>query len=225
MNTPPPIELLSSETAEVDAAIIWLHGLGANGNDFVPVVPQLNLPGSHSVRFLFPTAPSIPVTINNGYVMPAWYDILRLDNVRSLDEKGLRESAAMVHGLIRREMARGIAAERIVLAGFSQGGAVCYEAGLSFAERLGGLIALSTYFPTAASVAMQPAQSELPVLICHGLMDPMVPEALGRGAIENLRRLGLAPEYHSYPMAHEVCQPEIERIGRWLRSVLCDRAC
>ncbi len=220
MSVLPVIELLSNDAAEVDASVIWLHGLGADGNDFVPVVPQLKLPADYAIRFVFPTAPSIPVTINNGFVMPAWYDILRLDNVRSIDEAGLRESAAQTQALIRRELDRGIACERVVLAGFSQGGAVCFEAALSYEQRLGGVIALSTYFPTADSLAMQPAQQGLPVLVCHGLMDPVVPELLGRAAVESLGEKGLTPEYHTYPMAHEVCMPEIERIGLWLRSVL-----
>lgn len=220
MNQTPVIEVLSNQTAAVDAAVIWLHGLGADGNDFAPVVPQLNLPTDYAVRFVFPTAPSIPVTINNGHVMPAWYDILRLDNVRGIDEAGLRESAAQAQELIRRELDRGIACERIVLAGFSQGGAVCFEAGLSFGQRIGGIVALSTYFPTADSVAVQPAQQGLPVLVCHGLMDPMVPELLGRSAVESLGEMGLTPEYQTYPMAHEVCAPEIDRVGLWIRSAL-----
>lgn len=224
MSDLPVIELLSTEGAEVDASVIWLHGLGADGNDFVPVVPQLKLPADYAVRFVFPTAPSIPVTINNGWVMPAWYDILRLDNVRSIDTAGLRESAAQTQALIRRELDRGIACERIVLAGFSQGGAVCFEAALSFDQRLGGVIALSTYFPTADSLAMRPAQQGLPVLVCHGLMDPMVPESLGRAAVESLEEKGLNPEYHTYPMAHEVCMPEIERVGGWIRQVLSQRS-
>ena len=220
MSELPVIELLSTEAAEVDASVIWLHGLGADGNDFVPVVPQLKLAEDYAVRFVFPTAPSVPVTINNGYVMPAWYDILRLDNVRSIDEAGLRESASKVQALIRRELDRGVDSERIVLAGFSQGGAVCFEAGLSFGQRLGGIIALSTYFPTADSVAMQPVQQGIPILVCHGLMDPMVPEFLGRAAVESLGEKGLTPEYDTYPMAHEVCMPEIERVGGWIRTVL-----
>ncbi len=220
MDRPPVIEQLSNQTAAVDASVIWLHGLGADGNDFVPVVPQLKLPQDSAVRFLFPTAPSIPVTINNGYVMPAWYDILRLDNVRSIDEAGLRESAAQTQTLIRRELDRGVVCERIMLAGFSQGGAVCYEAGLTFDKRLGGIIALSTYFPTADSLEMQAAQQDLPVLVCHGLMDQMVPEFLGRAAVDSLAGMGLTPEYHTYPMAHEVCMPEIERVGGWIRTVL-----
>ncbi|MXZ32696.1 MAG: carboxylesterase [Gammaproteobacteria bacterium] len=220
MSDLPVIELLSAEAAEVDASVIWLHGLGADGNDFVPVVPQLKLAADDAVRCVLAPAPSVPVTINNGYVMPAWYDILRLDNVRSIDEAGLRQSASKVQALIRRELDRGIDSERILLAGFSQGGAVCFEAGLSFGQRLGGIIALSTYFPTADSVAMQPVQQGIPILVCHGLMDPMVPEFLGRAAVESLGGMGLTPEYDTYPMAHEVCMPEIERVGGWIRTVL-----
>ncbi len=220
MSDLPTIEVLSTKAAEPNAAIIWLHGLGADGNDFAPIVPQLKLPADCAVRFVFPTAPSIPVTINNGLVMPAWYDILRLDNVRSLDEAGLRASAAKVQTLIAKEIDRGIPSGRILLAGFSQGGAVCFEAGLSFAQRLGGIIALSTYFPTAAGMTMAPAQQGIPILVCHGKMDPMVPEALGRASIESLRQFGLDPAYHSYAMAHEVCLPEIDQIGRWIRFVL-----
>lgn len=220
MSELPVIEVLSNQAAEVNASIIWLHGLGADGNDFVPVVPQLNLPDDYAVRFVFPTAPSIPVTINNGFVMPAWYDILQLDNVRSLDEDGLRASADSIKALIRRELERGVASDRIVLAGFSQGGAVSFEAGLTFDQRLGGIIALSTYFPTAGSVSIQPAQQRIPVLICHGLMDPMVPETLGSRSVESLRQMGLEPEYHTYPMAHEVCAPEIQQVGLWIRQTL-----
>ncbi len=220
MNQPAVIELLSNKSAPVDAAIIWLHGLGADGNDFAPIVPQLKLPADYAVRFVFPTAASIPVTINNGFVMPAWYDILRLDNIRSIDEAGLRQSAARAQALIQREIDRGIAAERIVLAGFSQGGAVAIEAALSFDRRLGGIVALSTYFPTADSVATQTAQRGLPALVCHGTMDPMVPEALGQAAASNLREEGLSPEYRTWPMAHEVCAAEIQQIGLWLRSLL-----
>ena len=175
---------------------------------------------TYAVRFVFPSAPSIAVTINQGMVMPAWYDIMELGEARRLDEAGLRASAGKVQALLRREIDRGVSSERILLAGFSQGGAVCLEAGLSFQCRLGGIIALSTYFPTAASVVVHPVQSGLPVLVCHGLMDPMLKESLGRDAAESLRRLGLVPEYHAYSMAHEVSPQEIVRIGQWIRAVL-----
>ncbi len=216
----PAIERTSNNSAEVNASIIWLHGLGADGNDFAPIVSELGLPAAYAVRFVFPSAPSIPVTINRGMVMPAWYDILELGENRRLDEDGLRASAGKVQALLRREIDRGVPNERILLAGFSQGGAVCLEAGLTFQERIGGIIALSTYFPTAASVVVHPVQSGLPVLVCHGSMDPMLNESLGRDAVESLRRLGMVPEYHAYPMAHQVCPQEIVQISQWIRTVL-----
>ena len=216
----PVIERVSNNLAEVNASIIWLHGLGADGGDFAPIVSQLGLPAAYAVRFVFPSAPSIAVTINQGMVMPAWYDILELGETRRLDEAGLRASAGKVQVLIQREIERGVPSERILLAGFSQGGAVCLEAGLSFQHRIGGIIALSTYFPTAASVVVHPAQSRLPVLVCHGSMDPMLDESLGLDAVESLRHLGMVPEYHSYPMAHQVCPQEIVQIGQWIRAIL-----
>ena len=216
----PVIERVSNNSAEVNASIIWLHGLGADGGDFVPIVPQLGLPASYAVHFVFPSAPSIPVTINQGMVMPAWYDIMELGDARRIDAAGLRASADKVQALLRREIDRGVPSERILLAGFSQGGAVSFEAGLSCQYRLGGIIALSTYFPTADSVVVHPVQSGLPVLVCHGSMDLMLNESLGRAAAESLRRLGMAPEYHAYPMAHEVSPQEIDQIGQWIRAVL-----
>ena len=216
----PVIERTSNSLPEVDASIIWLHGLGADGSDFAPIVSQLGLPASYAVRFVFPSAPSIAVTINQGMVMPAWFDILELGGARCHDETGLRASAGKVQALMRREIDRGVPSERILLAGFSQGGAVCLEAGLSFQCRLGGIMALSTYFPTADSVVVHPAQNRLPVLVCHGSMDPMLDESLGRNAAEALSRLGLVPEYQVYPMAHEVSPQEIVRIGQWIRAIL-----
>ncbi len=216
----PVIERISNNSAEVNASIIWLHGLGADGSDFEPIVPQLGLPAAYAVRFVFPSAPSIAVTINRGMVMPAWYDIMELGDARRIDEAGLRASAGKVQALLQREIDRGVPSERILLAGFSQGGAVCLEAGLSFQDRIGGIIALSTYFPTAASVVVHPAQSRLPVLVCHGSMDPMLTESLGLDAVESLRSLGMVPEYHSYPMAHQVSPQEIDQIGQWIRAIL-----
>ena len=216
----PVIERISNNSAEVNASIIWLHGLGADGSDFEPIVPQLGLPAAYAVRFVFPSAPSIAVTINRGMVMPAWYDIMELGDARRIDEAGLRASAGKVQALLQREIDRGVPSERILLAGFSQGGAVCLEAGLSFQDRIGGIIALSTYFPTAASVVVHPAQSGLPVLVCHGSMDPMLTESLGLDAVESLRSLGMVPEYHSYPMAHQVSPQEIVQIGQWIRAIL-----
>lgn len=216
----PCIEITSPRDAEPDSAVIWLHGLGADGNDFVPVIPELQLPAGIGVHFVFPNAPAMPVTINNGYVMPAWYDIQMLDIDRHVDEDQLRDSARKIHDLIDREVARGIEASRIVLAGFSQGGAVAYEAALTYGSALGGVVALSTYFPTAASVAFNPVQASLPLLVCHGSRDPVVPEALGKQAVEALQQFGLQADYKSYPMEHAVCMEEIAAIGAFLRDIL-----
>ena len=216
----PAVEIEYPENVAVDASVIWLHGLGADGNDFVPIVPQLNLPSDWGVRFVFPHAPSIPVTINNGFVMPAWYDIKELDIDRHVDESQLRQSAQWGHDLIDREIDRGVAPERIIVAGFSQGGAVAFEAALTYPKTLAGIIALSTYFATAASVEINPVQNTLPILICHGSHDPVVPEVLGRKSVATLRNLGFTPEYESYPMEHAVCPQEIELIGNWIGRVL-----
>ena len=216
----PAVQLDYPRDAEVSASVIWLHGLGADGNDFAPVVPQLGLSGNSGIRFVFPHAPSIAVTINNGFVMPAWYDIERLDANHQVDEEQLRQSARRVQNLIEREIARGIKPERIVIAGFSQGGAVAYEAALSFPRPLAGLLSLSSYFPTAATVAIQPVQKALPILICHGISDPVVPEALGRQSVAALQNRGFSPEYRTYPMDHAVCPRQIVDIGAWLQPIL-----
>jgi len=204
----------------VDAAVIWLHGLGADGNDFAPIVPELRLPSSLSVRFVFPHAPSIPVTINGGYVMPAWYDILLADVSRRVDEEQLRKSAAAVHALIQDQVDKGIDSRRIVLAGFSQGGAVVLEAGLSCSLPLAGIMSLSSYFPTADTVSINEANRSLPIRVFHGTQDPVVNEALGLASVESLKKLGYQPEYSHYPMPHSVCPQEIMDISVWLQRVL-----
>lgn len=204
----------------VDAAVIWLHGLGADGNDFAPIVPELRLPSSLSVRFVFPHAPSIPVTINGGYVMPAWYDILLADVSRRVDEEQLRKSAAAVHALIQDQVDKGIDSRRIVLAGFSQGGAVVLEAGLSCSLPLAGIMSLSSYFPTADTVSINEANRSLPIRVFHGTQDPVVNEALGLASVESLKKLGYQPEYSHYPMPHSVCPQEIMDISAWLQRVL-----
>jgi phospholipase/carboxylesterase len=204
----------------VDAAVIWLHGLGADGNDFAPIVPELRLPSSMSVRFIFPHAPSIPVTINSGYVMPAWYDILNSDVSRRVDEVQLRRSAAAVHAFVRQQQDLGIDSRRIILAGFSQGGAVVLEAGLSCPVALGGILSLSSYFPTADSVTVSDANQALPIRICHGTQDAVVSEALGLQSVEALKKLGYQPVYSNYPMPHSVCPPEIRDISQWFQQVL-----
>lgn len=214
------VEMDWPEGAEITASVIWLHGLGADGNDFAPIVPQLGLSPSTGVRFIFPHAPSIPVTINNGFVMPAWYDIKQLDVDRHVDDSQLRQSAKWVHDLIEREIERGIAPERIIIAGFSQGGAVAFEAALTYSKSLAGILALSTYFPTADSIQIEPLQNTIPILICHGTHDPVVPETLGRKSVATLQNLGFDPEYESYPMEHAVCPQQIADIGVWMRRIL-----
>lgn len=200
-------------------AVIWLHGLGADGSDFVPVVPELGLEDLPGIRFVFPHAPNIPVTCNGGYVMPAWYDIISLEpGSRRVDEAGILHSREALRALIARENQRGIPAERIFLAGFSQGGAVAYTTALTHPEKLAGLIALSTYLPTPQIVSDEAsaANRDLPIFAAHGTADDIVSPALGLAARDFLIRNGYRPEWHEYPMPHSVCIEEIVDIGRWL---------
>ncbi len=204
------------------ASVIWLHGLGADGYDFVPVVKELEALGAPAARYVFPHAPQIPVSINNGYVMRAWYDILGTDLVRREDEAGLRRSQTQVEQLIDREVARGMPRSRIVLAGFSQGGAITLQTGLRQAEPLAGLVALSCYLPLAPLFAAERAagSAAVPILLAHGSSDPVVPLARGAAAREQLQQLGYAVEWHEYPMPHSVCGEEIEDIAAFLKRVL-----
>ncbi len=209
------------ETAPpVSASVIWLHGLGADGHDFEPIVPELALPSGLAIRFIFPHAPSLPVTVNGGYVMPAWYDILEANIDRKVDVKQLEASAAAVSRLIDREIERGVPSERIVLAGFSQGGAVAYQTALTYPKPLGGLLAMSTYFATAATIKPHPANQQLPIQIMHGSLDPVVPASLGKKAAQTLTELGYAPGYLSYPMEHSVSREEVADISRFLQEWL-----
>lgn len=205
---------------EPDAAIIWLHGLGADGHDFAPIVPELNLPESMKVRFIFPHAPQIPVTVNNGYVMPAWFDIFEMDIDRKVDTVQLVASAEKIQGFVESEMKNGIASERIIIAGFSQGGAVAYQLALSFQQPLGGLLAMSTYFATSGTIERHEANSGIPIEIQHGNYDPVVPEALGLKAAEELTGLGYRVEYKSYPMEHNVCPQQVGDISAWIQHRL-----
>jgi len=204
------------------ASVVLLHGLGADGWDFVPIVEELRLPEALPVRFVFPHAPLRPVTVNAGYVMRAWYDIKSFTPEGRADALGLAESVARVNAYLQKETARGVAASRIVLAGFSQGGAVALSAGLRFNERLAGLLALSTYlpFPERLAAERSVANSDLPILMCHGRMDPVVHFAMGTGARDALKAQGYPVEWHEYPMQHEVCAEELAEIGRWLRERL-----
>jgi phospholipase/carboxylesterase len=216
----PCIEILNQPQSPVAASVIWLHGLGADGNDFAPLVPELRLPRDLSVRFIFPHAPKIPVTINAGYVMPAWYDILEMNLERKVDEKQLIASAESVQQLIEREIARGISSEKIILVGFSQGGAVAYHAGLTYEKSLAGLLILSSYFATHASAPIHPANQQVPILIQHGSRDPIVHEALGQRAYRYLQDRGCNVSYESYAMEHTVCMEQIESMARWIQLVL-----
>ena len=216
------------ETIELDSApdttvsIIWMHGLGADGNDFVPLVKELDLRGCPAIRFIFPNAGTMPVTINNGYVMRSWYDILTSDLVRREDEGGLRASQAQIEALIAREKARGIPASRIILAGFSQGCAMTLQTGLRHPEQLAGLMCLSGYLPLADKTAAErtPASLKTPIFMAHGTADPVVAIARAEQSRDLLTGMGYQVEWHAYRMQHSLCQEEIDAIGTWLKKVL-----
>jgi phospholipase/carboxylesterase len=204
------------------AAVIWLHGLGADGYDFVPVVRELESNGAPAARYVFPHAPMMPVTINNGFVMRAWYDIRTADLAHREDEAGIRGSQAAVQRLLEREATRGLPRSRIVLAGFSQGAAIALHTGLRQAEPLAGLVALSGYLPLAEKFAAErnAASGGVPILMAHGSEDPVVPVARGRSSRDLLLSHGYGVRWHEYPMPHSVCAEEIEAIARFLRDRL-----
>ncbi|WP_200768152.1 alpha/beta hydrolase [Vibrio nigripulchritudo] len=207
-------------SSEATASVIWLHGLGSNGHDFEAILPELKLPEDAPVRFIFPHSPSIPVTINGGMVMPAWYDILEMGAGRKLNAQQLIDSADQVIELVKQERSRGIASDRIILAGFSQGGAVAYQAALSYDEPLAGLLALSTYFPTSDSIEYSGANKQIPIEIMHGSYDPVVLPAMGEDARKDLTEAGYQPNWRTYPMEHQVCMPQIKDIAEWLTHTL-----
>ncbi|EGU52254.1 phospholipase/carboxylesterase family protein [Vibrio nigripulchritudo ATCC 27043] len=207
-------------SSEATASVIWLHGLGSNGHDFEAILPELKLPEDAPVHFIFPHSPSIPVTINGGMVMPAWYDILEMGAGRKLNTQQLIDSADQVIELVRQERNRGIASDRIILAGFSQGGAVAYQAALSYDEPLAGLLALSTYFPTSDSIEYSDANKQIPIEIMHGSYDPVVLPAMGEDAKKDLTEAGYQPNWRTYPMEHQVCMPQIKDIAEWLTHTL-----
>ncbi len=218
-----PLETVEIETArDPDAAVIWLHGLGADGHDFEPVVPELVRGGERAWRFVFPHATPRPVTINGGLAMRAWYDIRSFDRKAGEDEAGFRDSAAAVGELIAREVARGILAKRIVLAGFSQGGAVSLYTAPRYPDRLAGVMALSAYLPLPARLDAEQglANRGTPIFMAHGLADPVLPVAMGLESREFLQARGYAVEWHQYPMAHSVCADEVGDIRAYLRRVL-----
>ena len=219
---------MSREAVEIEtgrdpqASVIWLHGLGADGHDFEPIVPELVRPSERALRFIFPHAPVRPVTLNGGYAMRAWYDIIALDRRAAEDETGIRASQALVTEFIRRENARGIITEHIVLAGFSQGGAMALYSGTRYPERLAGIIGLSCYQLLAGRFAAErlPANQATPIFLGHGMQDPVVAPALGEAACRQLQAAGYAVEWHAYSMPHSMCPQEVADIAAWLRRVL-----
>ena len=219
---------MSREAVEIEtgrnpqAAVIWLHGLGADGHDFEPIVPELVRPTDRPLRFVFPHAPMRPVTLNGGYVMRAWYDIIAIDRRAAEDGQGIRASQALVTELIRGENARGIPSERIVVAGFSQGGAMALFCGTRYPERLAGIIGLSCYqvLATQFDAERLPANQNTPIFLGHGMQDPVVIPALGEAASRQLQAAGYEVEWHAYSMPHSVCPQEVIDIAAWLRRVL-----
>jgi phospholipase/carboxylesterase len=217
------LEAIEIETGpSPSASIVWMHGLGADGHDFVDVVPELHMPARPGVRFVFPHAPMRPVTINGGYVMRAWYDIRDDGGVRREDPAGVRASQQAIEALIAREKERGVPAAAIVLAGFSQGGAMALHTALRYPERLAGVMALSCSLPLADGLAAEaaPANRDVSIFMAHGTHDPMIPMARALRAREVMTGLGYRIEWHEYPMPHSVCPEEIRDISAWLGTVL-----
>jgi phospholipase/carboxylesterase len=216
----PSVEIETS--ANPTHSVIWLHGLGADGNDFAPIVPELVVPAWPALRFVFPHAPVRPVTVNGGMPMRAWYDIVGVDLVSRQDETGMRASSASVEALIARENERGVPTERILLAGFSQGGAIALSAGLRLADRLAGIIALSTYLPMQDSFVAErtAANAATPIFWGHGTGDPIVPLTRGVSSRDLLQSLGYQVSWHTYPMPHSVCAEEVADLRHWMTARL-----
>lgn len=222
MSTPdilPHVEI--TPDSPVSHSVIWLHGLGADGHDFEAIVPELDLAPDHGIRFIFPHAPQMPVTINNGYVMRAWYDIVSPDLRQAEDEQGIRHSAQQLEALIKYEMDRGVKSNNIVLAGFSQGGVIALHTGLRYSRKLAGIMALSTYIALPDTLANErhDANTNIPVFMAHGREDPVIPAQQGIDSRDVLLAEGHAVEWHDYPMQHAVCGEEIAHISAWLHRV------
>jgi phospholipase/carboxylesterase len=217
------LKILEAQTGDHPvASIIVMHGLGADGRDFVPIAGQLDLASVGPVRYIFPAAPVMPVTINGGYAMPAWYDILGADLVQREDEAGLRQSRLAIEAVIEHEKSRGMPANRIVVGGFSQGCAMSLMVGLRHADRLAGVLGMSGYLPLAATTAAEtaPANRDLPIFLGHGRHDGIINLKRAQDSRDALMALGHPVQWHDYPMEHSVCQEEIEDIAAWLRQVL-----
>jgi phospholipase/carboxylesterase len=214
-----PLPCIEVETgADPKIAVIWLHGLGADGHDFEPIVPELIDPSWPALRFVFPNAPVRPITINNGMAMRAWYDISGMEIAQKQDEAGIRASIGLLDELIDREAGRGIPSERIFLAGFSQGGAIVLAGGIRSTKKLGGIIALSTYLPIAekTDAEISDANRAVPIFMAHGMLDPTISHALGEMSRDYLKQRGCNVDWHAYPMGHQVCAEEIADLKRWI---------
>lgn len=205
-----------------DACVIWLHGLGANGHDFESVTQELGLPFNHGIRFIFPHAPDLPVTMNYGYVMPAWYDIIGIDLNAPEDEKGIKNSQITLTKLVEENVNQGILSNRIILMGFSQGGALAIHTALRYEKPLAGVGMLSSYLPLHSLVRKErhSANQDIPIFMAHGLQDFLVPLSLAQFSLEALKGAGYKPAWHTYPMEHTVCYPEIQDIGKWIQHLL-----
>ena len=217
MQTPETVEVTTGDNPR--GSVIWLHGLGADGHDFEPIVPELRLPADISLRFIFPHAPVQPVTINGGMAMRSWYDIVSFDSEGRADRAGVLESSDLLQGLIAREIERGIAPEKIVVAGFSQGGAVAIHTALQTEHPIAGLMALSTYMALPDDAASAVSRKDLPIFMAHGSFDPVLRMEWGRSSADKLIEAGYAVDWHEYPMAHAVCPQEIADISRWLSAI------
>lgn len=221
MSTTLPAVVLDAP-GQHTATVIWMHGLGADGNDFVPVVPMLELPANHGIKFVFPNAPQRPVTVNGGMVMPAWYDILGVDFGSQQDAEGIKGSQAEIEKIIAAEIDAGIPSERIVLAGFSQGGVIALHTGLRHANPLGGILALSTYLALHDTLEAEASESnrQTPIWMAHGNYDPVIPFRFAELSRDRLQQAGYPLQWHAYPMEHQVVLEQIREIGDWLKNVL-----
>jgi phospholipase/carboxylesterase len=220
-----PLPAIEIETgANPRHAVIWLHGLGADGHDFEPIVPELVAPGWPALRFVFPHAPVRPITINGGMAMRAWYDISGMEIAQRQDERGIRDSIRLLQEIVEREVGRGVDSRNIYLAGFSQGGAIVLSGGLRSPTRLGGIVALSTYLPMAEKTDAETssANRDVPIFMAHGMLDPTISHALGEMSRDYLAQRGYAIDWHAYPMAHSVCAEEIADLRRWLGARLLE---
>ncbi|NQV87637.1 MAG: carboxylesterase [Woeseiaceae bacterium] len=217
MQTPDTVEVITGENPE--GSVIWLHGLGADGHDFEPIVPELKLTSGLTLRFVFPHAPVQAVTINGGMAMRSWYDIVSFDAEGRADRAGVLKSSALLDGLIAREIERGIPARKIVIAGFSQGGAVAIYTALQTDQNIAGLMALSTYMALPEDAATAVSRKDLPIFMAHGKFDPVLRMEWGRASADGLIEAGYSVDWHEYPMAHAVCPQEIADISRWLSKV------